>query len=65
MVAAGVESHFHGDVPYATPHLDIAYAPQDFHTVRETGATWQIITEKTAEPRGIDRLGKAAFEFPR
>jgi hypothetical protein len=65
MVAAGVESHFRGDQPFATPHLDIVYSPQDFHSVRETGATWQIITEKTEEPRGIDRLGKAAFPFPR
>jgi hypothetical protein len=65
MVAAGVESHFRGDEPFATPHLNVAYAPRDFHVMRETGATWQLITDKTEEPRGIDRLGKVAFAFPR
>lgn len=64
MVAAGVESHFRGDKPYETPHLAIAYTAQDFRAVRESGATWQIITEKIKEPKGIDRLGKVAFPFP-
>ncbi len=40
-----------------TPHLEFAYAPRDFRAVREMGATWKIITEETAQPSGIDRIG--------
>jgi hypothetical protein len=64
LVAAGVESHFRGDQVFATPHLNVSYAAPDLSPVREMGATWQIVTDKTAEPRGIDRLGKVAFPFP-
>lgn len=65
IVAAGVESHFQGDKPHDTPHLAITYAPRDFTAVRETGATWQIIRAGAEEPKGIDRLGRVAFPFPR
>jgi hypothetical protein len=57
LVEAGVESHARGDLPYATPHLEIAYQPSDFHALREMGATWKLIFEGTPEPNGIDRLG--------
>jgi hypothetical protein len=60
MVAAAVESHFDGDKLFATPHLDVKYAPTDFRSMRETGASWKIITEAIEEPRGFDRLGKVA-----
>jgi hypothetical protein len=65
LVAAGVESHFLGDKPYATPHLGIAYGARDCSAVRETGASWRVVTEAAEEPKGIDRLGKVAFPFPR
>lgn len=64
LVAAGVESHFRGDEPLATPHLGISYSAQDFSPLRETGESWRVVTDKTQEPRGIDRLGKAAVVFP-
>jgi hypothetical protein len=38
----------------ATPHLEFAYAAQDFRDLRETGESWKIVTEKTAEPKGIN-----------
>jgi hypothetical protein len=37
-----------------TPHLQIAYAPRDFRGFREMGATWQILTEQTPEPPGLN-----------
>jgi len=40
-----------------TPHLEFGYAARDFSAMREMGATWEIITEQTSQPRGIDRLG--------
>jgi hypothetical protein len=61
LVEAGVESHFRGDKPYDTPHLDIRYTPTDYHAMREMGASWKIVTEETEQPRGIDRLGKLAL----
>ncbi len=65
LVAAGVESHFLGDLPYATPQLAITYGARDFRAVRETGASWRVVTEAAEEPRGIDRLGKVAFPLRR
>jgi hypothetical protein len=59
MVAAAVESHVDGDRPYETPHLDVKYSATDYRPMRETGASWKIITEAVEEPRGFDRLGKA------
>jgi len=44
----------------ATPHLEIAYAPTDFRALRETGATWKILTPDTPQPRGIDTSGRDA-----
>lgn len=60
LVEAGVESHFRGDKLYETPHLNIRYAAQDYRAMREMGATWKLINEKTPEPNGIDHLGKVA-----
>jgi hypothetical protein len=40
--------------PVETPHLHIAYAPRDFRAYREMGATWQILTERTPEPAGLN-----------
>jgi hypothetical protein len=37
-----------------TPQLQIAYEPRDFRSLREMGATWQIITDRTPEPVGLN-----------
>ncbi len=59
IVAAAVDSHYGGDRPIETPHLDIRYRPTDWLAMRETGASWKIITDAVEEPKGFDRLGKA------
>jgi hypothetical protein len=42
----------------ATPHLEFAYAARDFRPLREMGASWKILTEKTPQPRGINSDAK-------
>ncbi len=37
----------------ATPQLEFGYKPVDFRPMRETGASWKIITEDTPELPGI------------
>jgi hypothetical protein len=58
IVAAGVESHYQGDIVYPTPHLNVQYKARDFRPLREHGASWKIVNHKTPAPRGMDRLGK-------
>jgi hypothetical protein len=41
-----------------TPHLEFAYEGRDFTAMRETGASWKVVTEATPEPAGIDRTGR-------
>jgi hypothetical protein len=41
----------------ATPHLEFGYKPVDFRALRETGASWKMITEDTAESTGINPNG--------
>lgn len=41
----------------ATPELEFAYDAKDFRAMRETGASWKIITDDMPEPRGLDRSG--------
>ena len=41
----------------ATPHLGFGYKPVDFRALRETGASWQVITEDTPELPGISPNG--------
>jgi len=48
--------HQHG-TPLATPQLEFAYTPRDFHAFREMGASWKILTEDTPEPHGINPNG--------
>ncbi|GIW95392.1 MAG: hypothetical protein KatS3mg110_3433 [Pirellulaceae bacterium] len=57
VVIAAVESRFQGRRRLETPHLAIAYQPRDFRAFREMGASWQIITESTPEPKGINPGG--------
>jgi hypothetical protein len=40
-----------------TPQLEFGYKPVDFRAMRETGASWKIITEDTPELRGINPNG--------
>ena len=40
-----------------TPHLEFGYKPVDFRTMRETGASWKMITEDTPELPGINPNG--------
>jgi hypothetical protein len=36
-----------------TPHLEFGYKPVDFRALRETGASWKVVTEETPELPGI------------
>jgi hypothetical protein len=47
---AAMQSHHLGGKPVATRHLELAYQPQDFSSVRETGQSWQIIRADMPEP---------------
>jgi hypothetical protein len=40
------------DERIATPHLNIAYQPRDFRTLREMGESWKIVTDDIKEPVG-------------
>ena len=53
MLDAAMKSKHH-TTPVDTPDLDIPYAYRDFRAMREMGASWQIITEDTPQPLGID-----------
>jgi hypothetical protein len=53
IVAAAMRSRADGR-RVQTPQLEMAYAPRDFRALRETGATWRIITEATPEPAGLN-----------
>jgi hypothetical protein len=46
-----------GLVRKRTAKIALAYAPQDFRAMREMGATWKIITDKTPEPKGLEPVG--------
>ncbi|OHB85450.1 MAG: hypothetical protein A2V98_20745 [Planctomycetes bacterium RBG_16_64_12] len=54
---AAIDSHVGRGKVVKTPHLEWAYAPQDFSAYREMGATWQIITEEVQQPAGIAPVG--------
>ena len=57
IVAAAMDSRFEDHKRLPTPQLDIAYQPRDYRGMREMGASWQIITEETPEPMGINPGG--------
>ncbi len=52
--AMGLRSQ--GGRPIDTPHLKIAYEPKDFRAFREMGKTWEILTDETPQPPGLDHL---------
>jgi hypothetical protein len=51
---AAMQSRYEKGMPQQTPQLAIVYPPRDFRSFREMGASWEIITEDTPEPSGID-----------
>jgi hypothetical protein len=57
MLAAAMDSRFEKHAQLKTPHLNIAYQPQDFRGMREMGKSWKIITEDQPQPKGIDPGG--------
>ncbi len=46
---AAMHSH-HEKRPIDTPHLELAYEPQDFGAFRETGESWRVVTVDTPQP---------------
>jgi len=40
--------------PIDTPHLEFTYKAKDYRAMREMGASWKIITEKTPPPKGVN-----------
>ena len=57
---AEADSRARGGSVVETPHLKMAYAPRDYRSMREMGASWKIIREGDPEPRGIDPGGRRA-----
>ncbi len=41
-----------------TPQLEFGYRTKDFTAMRETGASWKIVTDSTPQPAGIDSTGR-------
>lgn len=41
-----------------TPQLEFGYRSKDFTAMRETGASWKIVTEAMPQPSGIDLTGR-------
>lgn len=59
ILSSAMDSRFEDGRPVATPHLRIAYEPVDFRPMREMGKSWELITERVPEPKGLDRLGQS------
>jgi hypothetical protein len=53
-----MESRIQSGKAIDTPELAVAYTARDFHAMREMGESWNIITEDTPEPAGINPGGK-------
>lgn len=47
---AAMHSRHAGGVVKQTPHLEFGYEAVDFTAMRETGASWQVITRETPRP---------------
>jgi hypothetical protein len=41
-----------------TPQLEFGYAARDFTAMRETGASWKVVTDALPQPAGIDQTGR-------
>ncbi len=55
MLEAAMTSRHEGARVVDTPDLAIAYAAKDFRALRETGASWKILTDAIPEPIGFER----------
>ncbi len=53
ILEASMKSRSKSGETIATPHLEFAYDSPDFTAMRESGASWKILTEDMPEPRGI------------
>jgi hypothetical protein len=51
---AAMHSHVQGGKAIQTPHLELSYRAADFRSLRENGASWQIITRQTPQPAGFE-----------
>jgi hypothetical protein len=51
---AAMDSRVAGGKTIETPQLAVAYQPVDYKAMREMGGSWEILTEGTPEPQGID-----------
>ena len=49
-----MHSHHEGGVLKQTPELEFAYEPIDFRAMRETGASWKVLTKDTPRPPRFD-----------
>lgn len=49
-----MHSHHEGGVLKQTPELEFAYEPVDFNAMRETGASWKVLTKETPQPPRFD-----------
>jgi len=50
LLEAAMRSHAAGGKVIATPELDFKYSAIDFAPLRETGASWKVITAATPQP---------------
>lgn len=57
-VDAAMHSHDKGGEPIATPHLEFAYSPRDWRSVREMGSSWDSLPPNAPPPPGLRRNGK-------
>lgn len=66
LVSGALEAAVHSSdqvCPIETPHLEFGYQPIDFREMRETGASWEVITSETPQP--IEFSPGADVEFAR
>jgi len=57
VLEAAMKSRSQSGQAIATPHLEFAYESPDFTAMRESGASWKILTDDTPQPQGIHKLG--------
>lgn len=61
LVSGILDANMHSRAEMAarkTPHLEFGYRSKDFTAMRETGASWKIVTDATPQPSGIDPTGR-------
>ena len=59
LLEAAMESRTRGGENLPTKQLQFSYQARNYDAMRESGATWKIITEDMQQPKGIEAvLGK-------